>query len=216
MKKYLEIKNIIILVLVVSLSLVSFDPFGVMPNRTTIVEKPVIVDGKELQPIHDTIELEVPVEVEVPYEVEKPIPYAVHDTIQAVVDTNFIVNKYLNSFNVFTNTYKFDKQQGSITITDTISNNKIVGRKYTTKITPKIDTLKIPEPFKRKVFFGVESGFSKPDVVSHIGAGLIINTKSDKLYHLGIGVANRTFDGTNGSFTPYIGGGVYWKVKLKK
>lgn len=218
MKKYLEVKNIIILVLVILLSLVSFDPFGVMPKRTKIVEKSIKIDGQELHPIHDTIEVEVPyeVEVEVPVEVEKPIPYAVHDTIQTIVDTTAIVSGYLNSVNVFTNTYKFDKQQGSITITDTISQNKLIGRKYTTKISPRIDTLKVPEPFKRKVYVGLEAGMNKADVVSHIGTGVLINSKSNKIYHLGIGVANRVFDGTTGSFSPYINGGVYWKVKLKK
>jgi hypothetical protein len=218
MKKYFEIKNIIISVLVILLLLVSFDPFSVMPKRTKTVEKIVKVDGQSLHPIHDTIGIEVPVEVEVEtiVEVDKPIPYAVHDTIYAVVDTNFIVNQYLNSVNVFTNTYKFDKQQGSITITDSISKNKIVGRKYTTKITPKTDTLRIPEPFKRKVFFGIEGGFNQADFMNSVGAGLLINSKSDKIYNLGVGVNNRTTDGTNGSFTPYIRGGVYWKIKLKK
>jgi hypothetical protein len=216
MKKYLEIKNIIILVLVISLSLVSFDPFGVMPHRTTIVEKPVIVDGKELHPIHDTIETEVPVDVPVPYEVEKPIPYAVHDTIEAKVDTNFIVNQYLNSKNIFTNTYKFEKQQGSITITDTISKNKLIGRKYITNITPKVDTLEIPEPFRRKVYAGFEGGFNQADYVNFIGVGVMMNSKSNKIYNLGIGVNNKTTDGTNGYLTPYIRGGVYWKIRLKK
>jgi hypothetical protein len=216
MKKYLEIKNIIILVLVVSLSLVSFDPFGVMPHKTTIVEKPVIVDGEELQPIHDTIPLEVPVEVPVPYEVEKLIPYAVHDTIEAKVDTNFIVNQFLNTKNIFTNTYKFDKQQGSITITDTISKNKLVGRKYITNITPKVDTLEIPEPFRRKVYAGFEGGFNQADYVNFIGVGVMVNSNSNKIYNLGIGVNNKTTDGTNGYLTPYIRGGVYWKIRLKK
>ena len=185
-----------------------------MPNRTIAIHDTV---GIEV-PVHDTIPQEVEVEVEVPVEVqvEKPVPYAVHDTIQAVVDTNLIVNQYLNSFNVFTNTYKFDKKQGSITITDTISKNKIVGRKYTTKITPITDTLYLPEPFKRKVFFGIEGGFNQADFMNSVGAGLLINSKSDKIYNLGIGVNNRTTDGTNGEFTPYIRGGVYWKIKLKK
>ena len=216
MKKHLELKNIIILLLVIILSLVSFDPFGVMPKRTKTVEKIVKVGGQSLHPIHDTIGIEVPYEVEIEVEVEKLVPYAVHDTIQALVDTNFIVNNYLNSKNVFVNTYNFDKQQGSITITDTISQNKLIGRKYTTKITPKTDTLLIPEPFKRKVFFGLEGGLNRGDFVNFIGAGLLINSKSDKIYNLGVGVNNTTIDGTNGVFTPYIKGGVYWKVKLKK
>lgn len=188
------------------------NPKGIMPNRTTIVSDTV---GYEVT-VHDTIPMEVEVEVPFEVEVEKPVPYAVHDTIQAVVDTNFIVNQYLNSFNVFTNTYKFDKQQGSITITDTISKNKIVGRKYTTKITPKTDTLRISEPFKRKIYGGIEGGFNQADFVNSVGVGLLINPTPNQIYQLGIGVNNKTTDGTNGEFTPYIRGGVYWKIKLKK
>ena len=214
MKKIFDIRHIII-VLLLLLAVVEFlNPNGIMPNRTKTIRDTV---GIEV-PVHDTIPMEVPyeVEVEVPVEVEKPVPYAVHDTIQAVVDTNFIVNNYLNSKNVFTNTYKFDKKQGSITITDTISQNKIIGRKYTTKITPIVDTVRFPEPFKRKLFAGVEGGFNQPDFVSSVGVGFLINSKSDKIYHLGVGVNNTTIDGTNGVFHPYIKGGVYWKVKLKK
>ena len=211
MKTYLEVKNIIIAVLIITLSLVSFDPLGIMPNRTITIRDTI---GYEV-PVHDTIPQEVEVEVEVPVMVEKPVPYAVHDTIQTIVDTNSIVNGYLNSMNIFTNTYKFDKKQGSITITDTISNNKLIGRKYTTKITPRIDTLRIPEPFKRKVYAGIESSFNKPDVVGSIGFGFLINSKSNKIYQFGLGVNNRVTDGTNGQLTPYIKGGVYWKIKLK-
>ena len=214
MKKIFDIRHIIIVILLLLAILEFINPKGIMPNRTIAIHDTV---GIEV-PVHDTIPQEVEVEVEVPVEVqvEKPVPYAVHDTIQAVVDTNLIINQYLNSFNVFTNTYKFDKKQGSITITDTISKNKIVGRKYTTKITPITDTLYLPEPFKRKVFFGIEGGFNQADFMNSVGAGLLINSKSDKIYNLGIGVNNRTTDGTNGEFTPYIRGGVYWKIKLKK
>ncbi len=214
MKKIFDIRHIIIVILLLLAILEFINPKGIMPNRTIAVHDTV---GIEV-PVHDTIgvEVEVPVEVETIVEIEKPVPYAVHDTIQAVVDTNFIVNEYLNSKNVFTNVYKFDKGQGSISITDTISKNKIIGRKYTTKITPIVDTLRIPEPFKRKVFFGLEGGFNQADFMNSVGAGLLINSKSNKIYNLGIGVNNTTSDGTNGVFTPYINGGVYWKIKLKK
>ena len=212
MKKIFDIRHIII-VLLIALAVVEFiNPKGFMPHRTYTIHDTV---GVEV-PVHDTIPQEVEVEVPVEVEVEKPVPYAVHDTIQAVVDTNFIVNNYLNSVNIFTNTYKFDKKQGSITITDTISQNKIIGRKYTTKITPRVDTLKIPEPFKRKVYAGLEGGFNSADFVNFIGVGVMVNSKSNKIYNLGIGVNNKTTDGTNGSFSPYIRGGVYWKIKLKE
>ena len=214
MKKIFDIRHIIIVILLL-LAIVEFiNPNGIMPNRTKTIRDTV---GIEV-PVHDTIPMDVPyeVQVEVPVEIEKPVPYAVHDTIQAVVDTNAIVSGYLNSVNVFTNTYKFDKKQGSITITDTISQNKLIGRKYTTKITPRVDTLRIPEPFKRKVYAGLEGGFNSADFVNFIGVGVMVNSKSNKIYNLGIGVNNKTTDGTNGSFSPYIRGGVYWKIKLKE
>lgn len=214
MKKIFDIRHIIIVILLLVAAVEFINPKGIMPHRTLLK-----VDSIPYA-VHDTIPVDslVEVEVEVPYEieVEKPVPYAVHDTIQTLVDTSAIVSGYLNSVNVFTNTYKFDKKQGSITITDTISNNKLIGRKYTTKITPRVDTLRIPEPFKRKVYAGLEGGFNSADFVNFIGVGMMVNSKSNKIYNLGIGVNNKTTDGTNGSFTPYIRGGVYWKIKLKE
>ena len=212
MKKIFDIRHIVIVILLLVAVVEFINPKGIMPHRTQIVRDTV---GYEV-PVHDTIPQEVEVEVPVAFEIEKKVPYPVHDTIEAKVDTNFIVEQYLNSKNIFTNTYKFTKNQGSITIIDTISKNKIIGRKYTTKITPIIDTLRFPEPFKRKVFGGFEAAFNKPDVVRSIGVGFLINSKSDKIYQLGLGVTNQTTDGTNGSFTPYIKGGVYWKIKLRK
>ena len=214
MKKIFDIRHIIIVILLL-LAIVEFlNPNGIMPNRTKTIRDTV---GIEV-PVHDTIPMDVPyeVQVEVPVEVEKPVPYAVHDTIQAIVDTNAIVSGYLTAQNIFTNTYKFPKNQGSITIIDTISKNKLIGRKYTTKITPIVDTLRIPEPFKRKVYAGIEGGFNQADFVNFIGFGMMVNSKSNKIYNLGIGVNNKTTDGINGSFSPYIRGGVYWKIKLKE
>jgi hypothetical protein len=66
------------------------------------------------------------------------------------------------------------------------------------------------------VYFGLNGGFNKEDYVSAVGAGLILKTKKDKIYNLNIGVNNRTTDGTNGTFSPYVGFGTYWKIKLKK
>lgn len=210
MKKIFDIRHIVIVILLLVAVVEFINPKGIMPNRTLVLHDTI---GVEV-PVTDTFELEVPVEVEIP--VEKLVPYVVHDTIETKVDTNFIVNQYLDSKNIFTNTYKFDKKQGSITIIDTISKNKIIGRKYTTKITPIIDTLRIPEPFKRKVFAGLEGSINKTDFMNWVGIGFLINDKSDRIYNLGIGVDNRIIDGTNGTFSPYIRGGVYWKIKLKK
>ena len=103
-------------------------------------------------------------------------------------------------------------------LTDTITKNLIQGRTFTAKVKQRIinNTTIVKELPKTKVFYGVEGGFNKADVVSHMGMGVLINTKSDKIYHLGLGVANRTTDGTNGKLSAYVSGGVYWKIKLRK
>ena len=100
MKKIFDIRNIVIALLLIFAVVEFINPKGIMPNRTIVMHDTV---GVEV-PVHDTIPQEVEVEVEVPVMVEKPVPYAVHDTIQANIDTNFIVNNYLNSKNIFTNT----------------------------------------------------------------------------------------------------------------
>jgi hypothetical protein len=205
------IKNTIIALLVVLCAIIIINPKGIIPNRKVLIHDTVGVP----YPVHDTVGVEVPVDVEVPVEVEKPVPYAVHDTLLTQVDTNKIVEQYLNSKNVFTNTYKFLANQGSITITDTISKNKIIGRKYTTKITPRTDTLRLPAIFKREVYMGIDARFDKPNYINLLGLGFMYKTKDNMIYKVDLGVQNQVLEGNNGKFVPYIGGGVYWKIPVK-
>jgi len=209
-KNIFDIRHIVILILILICVVEFINPKGIMPHRTFAIHDTIGV------PVHDTIPVDSLVEVPVEVQVEKPVPYAVHDTLTIKADTNAIVENYLNSKNIFTNTYKFSMNQGSITIVDTISKNKIIGRKYTTKITPRTDTLRLPAIFKREMFVGIDTRFDKPNFIQLLGVGVIYKTKENMLYKIDLGVENRVTDGTNGKFTPYIGGGVYWKVLPKK
>ena len=105
-----------------------------------------------------------------------------------------------------------------MSLIDTITQNKILGRTFNASVKQRVikETTIVKELPKTKIFYGFEGGFNKVDVVSHLGFGVLINTKQDKIFHLGIGAANRTTDGTSGALSPYIGGGVYWKIKFKK
>ena len=107
---------------------------------------------------------------------------------------------------------------GIVALNDTISQNKILGRTFNASVKQRTikETTIVKELPKTKIFYGLEGGFNKADVVSSVGAGVLINTKKDKIYQLGLGVNNQTTDGINGGFSPYIRGGVYWKIKLKK
>jgi hypothetical protein len=133
------------------------------------------------------------------------------------VDTNAILKEYYTKV-LYKDVLVLPDSLGTVAVTDTISQNKILGRTFNANVKQRTikETTIVKELPKTKIFYGVEGGFNKADVVSHIGMGILVNTKKDKVYNLGIGVANRVVDGTNGGLTPYINGGVYWKIRLKK
>ena len=220
MKKYLETKNIIITILIILLLLVSFDPFGVMPKRTKTVEKIVKVEGQTLHPVEDSVAEDEIVEehicpeniVEVEVEVEKKVP------VYQVIDTAEILKIYYAK-SIQKDVLTLPNNIGTLTLIDTITQNKVVGRSFEPKGKKQIvrDTVRIPEAPKNLLYFGVESNMDRPDFISNIGLGVMYKTKSDKIYKVTMGVNNRVVNGTtSGVFTPYIGGGVYWKINLKK
>jgi hypothetical protein len=137
--------------------------------------------------------------------------------IPAVIDTLALLKDYYSKV-LYKDVLVLPDSLGTVDVTDTISQNKIFGRTFNANVKQRVikETTIVKELPKTKVFFGVEGGFNKPDFVSHVGMGLLLNTKKDKIYNLGVGVTNQTTDGTNGAFTPYIKGGVYWKIRLRK
>jgi hypothetical protein len=211
--KLLNLKNIAIAVLVVIVLLEYFNPGGKMPGRK------VIIEGKAYEVIkHDIDTIDI-VKTKV---VTKKGEDIYHETIKEViiptiVDTQALLHDYFAK-NIYKDTLQLPDSLGTIAMIDTITQNKILGRTFNASVKQRTikETTIVKELPKTKVFYGFEGGFNKADVVSHLGFGTLINTKSDKIYHLGLGVANRTTDGTSGKLSPYIGGGVYWKIKLKK
>ena len=207
MKKILDVRHFIILGLIITLVLLQSD------NKPKIKE---VIKEVPSEPIHDTI----PVEVEVPYEVKGDDIY--HDTTIYVptyvqVDTAAILQSFYVT-NSFIDTIKLNNNQGFVYLNQTVSENKIASRKWSATVKPKIVREPAPEPppIKNQVFFGVNGALSKEDWVNSLGMGFIVKTKKDHLYQVGVGVANRTVDGISGEFRPYVSGGVYWKIKVKK
>lgn len=215
MKKLLNLKNIAIAVLVVIVLLEYFNPGGKMPGRT------VRIDGKKYEVIkHDIDTFEV-VKTKV---VTKKGADIYHETIvekevviPTIVDTAALLKDFFAK-NVYKDTLRLPDSLGIVAVTDTITQNKILGRTFNASVKQREikETLIVKELPKTQVYYGFNGGFNKADVVSNIGAGVIVKTKKDKIYQVGVGVANRVTDGTNGALSPYVGAGVYWKIKFKK
>ena len=213
MKKLLNFKNIAIAVLIVFVLLEWFNPGGVMPG------KKVFIAGKAYEVIkHDIDTIDI-VKTKV---VTKKGEDIYHETIKEViiptiVDTQALLHDYFAK-NIYKDTLQLPDSLGTIAMIDTITQNKILGRTFNASVKQRTikETMIVKELPKTQVYYGLTGGFNKADVVSNVGAGLLIKTKKDKIYNLGVGVSNRVTDGTNGTLSPYIGAGVYWKIKFKK
>jgi hypothetical protein len=215
MKKLLNLKNIAIVALIIVILLEWFNPGGVMPG------KKVFIAGKAYEVIKHEIDTIDIVKTKV---VTKKGEDIYHETIvekevliPAVVDTAALLKDYYSKV-LYKDTLVLPDSLGTVSLLDTISQNKILGRTFNASVKQRTikETMIVKELPKTQVYYGLTGGFNKADVVSNVGAGLLIKTKKDKIYNLGIGVSNRVSDGTNGTLSPYIGGGVYWKIKLKK
>jgi len=213
MKKLLNLKNIAIALLIV---IVVFQQCGGDKTKTGEIVK---VDGKKYELIKHEIDTVEIVKTKV---VTKKGEDIYHETIKEVtipviVDTQALLQDYFAK-NIYKDTLQLPDSLGIVSLIDTITQNKILGRTFNASVKQRVikETTIVKELPKTKLFYGFEGGFNKADVVSHLGFGVLVNTKKDKMFHLGLGVANRTTDGTSGALAPYIGGGVYWKLKLKK
>lgn len=215
MKKLLNLKNIAIVALIIFILLEWFNPGGVMPG------KKVFIAGKAYEVIKHEIDTIDIVKTKV---VTKKGEDIYHETIvekqvviPAVVDTQALLKDYYSKV-LYKDTLVLPDSLGTVALLDTITQNKILGRTFNANVKQRTikETMIVKELPKTQVYYGLTGGFNKADVVSNVGAGLLIKTKKDKIYNLGVGVSNRVSDGTNGTLSPYIGGGVYWKIKFKK
>ena len=210
-----NLKNIAILVLIACVVTQFYC------GKSNGVGKTMLVDGKKyevIKEIHDTTEV---TKVKTLWKKGQDIFHEtiLHDTAVKLVnvDTAALLRDYFAK-NIYKDTLRLPDSLGFVFLIDTITKNKIEGRKFTANVKQRVitNTTIVKELPKTKVFYGIEGGFNKADFISSVGMGLLINTKSDRIFNLGLGVNNRTTDGTNGSFSPYVKGGVYWKIKLRK
>lgn len=205
MKKILDVRHFIILALLIALLFLKGD-------KNVEIKK--VIEKVPGEIIYDTISQEVPVYIEgedIYHDTTIYVP-----TYVSVDTTEILKNFYVKNF--FRDTLKLTNNQGFIYLSDSVSENRLISRNWSASLKPKIvrEPAPLPPPIKNQVFVGVDGSWSQKDWVNSLGMGLILKTKKDHLYHVGVGVANRTTDGLSGEFTPYVNGGVYWKIKVKK
>lgn len=215
MKKLLNIKNIALILLI---AIVVFQQCGGNKKGTGEIVK---VDGKKYELIKHEIDTIEVVKTKV---VTKKGEDIYHETIvehevkvPVNVDTNAILKEYYTKV-LYKDVLVLPDSLGTVAVTDTISQNKIFGRTFNANVKQRTikETTIVKELPKNQVYFGFGGQFNKADLITGLSTGLILKTKKDKIYQVNLGVSNTTIDGTNGEFKPYVGAGVYWKIRLKK
>lgn len=136
------------------------------------------------------------------------------------VDTTAILADYYSKYQYidtlklsYTDSLGKKRNFGTGVVTDIISENTITSRgvvwdyqiPYITK------TITIYPPARRQLYVGAGTAFNKTNFVDNVSGGLIYKNKQDKIYQFSVGLGNH-----GGGVSPFIGGGIYWKIKLKK
>ena len=215
MKKFLNIKNIALLLLIV---IVVFQQCGENKTKTGEIVK---IDGKKYELIKHEIDTVEVVKTKI---VTKKGEDIYHETIvehevrvPVNVDTNAILKEYYTKV-LYKDVLVLPDSLGTVAVTDTISQNKIFGRTFNANVKQRTikETTIVKELPKNQVYFGFGGQFNKTDLITGLSTGVILKTKTDKIYQVNLGVSNSTIDGVNGEFKPYVGAGVYWKIRLKK
>ena len=223
----LDIKTIIIVGLIIFLLLRGC---GDTPQGTKEIVK---VDGKKYELVDKTIDtVFVEKRVEVPTYVPKYVDRVVEKIVKIPthVDSLQIIKDYYSKFvtkDTLKLTYEFAPEitidsigtkpnptLGFGVITDTITQNKILSRDvvWNFEVPTIYNTTIVNDLPKTQLYYGFNLGGNKQDIFSTASGGLILKTKSDKLYQLNLGVQTNGVDGV----VPYIGGGIFWKINLNK
>jgi hypothetical protein len=202
----LDLKSILIVGLILALLLTKTCSSGQQSTSPTIK-----VDGKTYEVLKHTIDTVTIVKTKTVYKDGRTIwrDKPIYVELPTKIDTTEVLNDYYAKY-TFKDTLRLDDNLGTVNVTDTISQNKIVARTWNCKINQKIiyDVTIVKELPKVQLYVGGTAGFDKVNVVNFIGPSVLLKTKQDHIYSLGVGY------GINKAVC--VQGGIYWKIRLKK
>jgi len=203
-------QNFFIIIILVLFGVIAVQQFT--SNRSN--EKPTInVDGKNYELLKQKIDTGVVHHSKIKYVKGKDIPYEtivekkVEVPVYVEVDTEQILKEYHTKI-IYKDKLVLDNDLGTIELTDTISMNRIIGRKWNAQIKERTitDTKIVKELSRNQVFIGLGGVLGNSNIL--VGPQLILKTKKDNIYSVNVYVDN--------NLNKYIGFNLAWKIKLKK
>jgi len=202
----LDLKSMLLIVLVLIIVLMkTCDSEETKPGKT------IKIEGKKYEVVKHDIDTFIQKQETVVYKKGKDV---YHDTtIYVQVPVSFDTLKVVQDYyakRVYIDTLKLADSLGYIVVNDTISQNSLLGRLWNAQVnkTTIKETLIVKELPKNQVYIGLAGGFDKANVVNFAGPSLLLKTKKDQVYSLGVGYS--------ASKVISLQGAIYWKIKLKK
>jgi hypothetical protein len=170
------IKNLVIAVLLVVVVLFLFseptyNKGSVTIVRDTVYEQKTFTKYKKGKEIHSYTILTDSVQI--------PVQFTVHDTIQVLTD-------YMRKY-AYSDTIKIDSNN-IVFIQDTISQNKILGRGFSAKLSEKtiIETRTITPKVKNALYLGIITDLRQDKTIDNLGIGAIYRVKNKALIGLNL------------------------------
>ena len=167
-----------------------------LPTQTKVIYKYITVVKTK------TVEVSVP---KIEYKlVEVP-------TKPTALDTVSILQAYYPK-NAFKDVLVLPEGQGRVTISDTISHNRLASRSWVADITPRVvkETVEVPAPKIREYYLGPEFSTNFRSINNWYSLNLLVKNKSNHIIKIGGGVNMR--DGLDGP-RPWMAAGFYFKIK---
>ena len=126
--------------------------------------------------------------------------------VPAIVDTMAILKDYFTK-NIYKDTLILKDSLGTITLIDTVVQNKIIYRTFYADITQRTitDTVIVREKNKTHFYLGATVLSGKQNLLNFVGPSLLIQTKKEKIYTLSLGWDNNK--------STAVSAGIYWKLK---
>jgi hypothetical protein len=141
------------------------------------------------------------------YKKGKDIPLYIIDSVQVSVhDTLYVLNDYYK-VKAYKDTIK--KDSNIFVINDTISQNRIISRGFTAKLTEK--TIYVKEYYAQKakfgLYYGIRGDFSQDKGLEVLSPGLMLNAKNKALIGLNVNI--------NKNYNISYSSSVYFKIGKK-
>lgn len=205
--KQLDLKSLLIIGLIIAIVLMRACNGDSSTNKPETVD----VDGQTYEVVDRKVDTVFVPKDTIVYKPGKTIykEKTIYLPISPNVDSLAIIKDYYSAI-TYRDTLHLSENMGYVSVTDTISQNKIVGRLWEAKLQQKTihKTTIVKEPAKTQMYVGGTAGFDSRSPVNFVGPTVMLKTKSDRVYTLsaGYGIDRRTI----------IQGGLLWKVKLHK